>query len=72
VTDASIKKTKFKCSHCSKPSHKEEDCWKKYPHKAPGTFLDEELLMCHIAQDEMPIDMQGVEEAYDLSLLLRT
>ncbi len=72
VTDASIKRTKSKCSHCSKPGHKEEDCWKKYLHIAPprrsteasGTFLDEELLMCHIAQDKMPYITQGVEEAY--------
>jgi hypothetical protein len=72
VTDASVKKTKSKCSHCGKPGHKEEDCWKKYPHKAPprrsteasGTFLNEELLMCHIAQDEMPYITQGIEEAY--------
>jgi hypothetical protein len=26
VTDASVKRTKSKCSHCSKPGHKEEDC----------------------------------------------
>ncbi len=72
VTDASVKRTKSKCSHCGKPGHKEEDCWKKHPHKAPprcsteasGTFLDEELLVCHIAQDEMPYVMQGIEEAY--------
>ncbi len=72
VTDASIKKTKSKCSHCSRPGHNEEDSWKKYPHKAPprrsmkasGMFLDEELLMCHIAQDKMPYVMQGIEEAY--------
>ncbi len=73
VTDVSIKKTKSNCSHCSKPGHKEKDCLKKYPHKAPptrsmeasGTFLDEKLLVCHIAHDEMPYVMQGVEEAYN-------
>ncbi len=27
-------------------------------------FLDEELLVCHIAQDKMPYVMQNVEEAY--------
>ncbi len=53
-------------------SHKEENCWKKHLHKAPprhsteasGLFLDEELLVCHIAQDKMPYIMQGIEEAY--------
>ncbi len=72
ATDASVKRTKSKCSHCGKPGHKEEDCWKKHPHKATPrrsteaseTFLDEELLVCHIAQDKMPYVMQGVEEAY--------
>jgi hypothetical protein len=72
VTDATVKRTKSKCSHCGNPGHKEEDSWKKYPHEAPprrsteasGTFLDEELLVCHIAQDKMPYAMQGVEEAY--------
>jgi hypothetical protein len=72
VTDARVKRTKSKCSHCGKPCHKEEDCWKKYPHKALpmcstealGTFLNEELLVCHIAQDEMPYITQGIEEAY--------
>ncbi len=72
ATDASVKRTKSKCSHCSKPGHKEEDCWKKHPHKAPsrhfteasGTFLDEQLLVCHIAQNKMPYVMQGIEEAY--------
>jgi hypothetical protein len=52
AADASIKNTKSKCSHYSKPGYKEEDCWKKHPHKAParsstealGMFLDEELL----------------------------
>ena len=24
------------CQHCAKPDHKEEDCWTKYPDKAPG------------------------------------
>jgi hypothetical protein len=72
VTDASVKRTKSKCRCCIKPGHKEEDCWKKHPHKASprhsteasGTFLDEELLVCHIAQDKMPYVTQGVEEAY--------
>jgi hypothetical protein len=32
--------------------------------EASGTFLEEELLLCHIAQDEMPYVTQGVEEAY--------
>jgi hypothetical protein len=72
VTDASVKKTKSKCSHCSKPDHKEDDCWKKYLHKAPprcstkasGMFQDDELLVCHIAQDKMPYVMHGAEEAY--------
>jgi hypothetical protein len=71
-TDSSIKKTKSRCSHCSKPDHKEEDCWKKHPHKAPsrsstealGRFLDEELLVCNIAQDEMPYVTQDIEAAY--------
>ncbi len=71
-TGASIKRTKSKCSHCGKPGHKEEDFWKKHPHKAPsrhsmeasGTFLDEELLVCHIAQDKMPCVTQDIEEAY--------
>ncbi len=66
------KKTKSKCSHCGKPCHKEEDCWKKHPHKAParsstealGMFLDEELLVCNIAQEEVPYAMQDVEAAY--------
>jgi hypothetical protein len=72
ATDANIKRTKSKCNHCSKPGHKKEDFWKKHPHKAPPrcstevseTCLDEELLVCHIAQDKMPYVMQGVEEAY--------
>jgi hypothetical protein len=72
ATDASIKRTKSKCSHCGKPGHKEEDCWKKHPHKAPprhstetsGMFLDEELLLCCIAQDKMPYVMQDIKEAY--------
>jgi hypothetical protein len=72
VTDASIKKTKSKCSNCGKPGHKEEDCWKKHPHKAPsrssteasGMFLDEELLVCNIAQDKMPYIVQDVGAAY--------
>jgi hypothetical protein len=62
LTDTSVKRTKSKCSHCGKPGHKEEDCGKKHLHKTPsrwsmeasGTFLDEELLVCHIAQDKMP------------------
>ncbi len=70
--DTSVRKTKFKCSHYGKPGHKEEDCWKKHPHKAPsrsstkalGTFLDEELLVCNIAQDKMPYITQEVEAAY--------
>jgi hypothetical protein len=71
ATDASIKKTKSKCSHWGKPVHKEEDCWKKHPHKAPsssteasGTFLDEELLACDIAQDAMPYVTLDAEAAY--------
>jgi hypothetical protein len=72
VTDASVERTKSKCSHCGKPGHKEEDCWKKHLHKAPprhfteasGMLLDEELLVCHIAQDKMPYITQGIEEAY--------
>ncbi len=72
MTYASVKKTKSKCSHCGKPGHKEEDCWKKHPHKAPsrssteasGKFLDEKLLVCNIAQDEMPYITQDVEAAY--------
>jgi hypothetical protein len=72
VTNASVKKTKSKCSHCGKPGNKEEDCWKKYSHKAPprhsmeasGMILDEDLLVCHIAQDKMPYVTQGIEEAY--------
>jgi hypothetical protein len=72
ATDASIKRTKSKCSHYGKTGHKEEDWWKKHPHKVPsrwsteasGTFLDEELLMCHIAQDKIPYVTQGIEEAY--------
>jgi hypothetical protein len=43
-----------------------------HPHKAPssnskealGMILDEELLVCNIAQDEMPYIMQNVEAAY--------
>jgi hypothetical protein len=57
AADASVKETKSMCSHCGKPGHKEEDCWKKHPHKAParssteasGIFLDKELLVCNIA-----------------------
>jgi hypothetical protein len=72
VTDASVKKTRSKCSHCGKPGHKEENCWKKHPHKAPsssstealGTFLDEELLACNIAQDKMPCITLDVKAAY--------
>jgi hypothetical protein len=71
VTDASAKRTKSKCSHCGKPGHKEEDCWMKHLHKAPprhsmeasGMFLDDELLVCHIAQDKMPYITQGIEGA---------
>ncbi len=72
ATDASVKKTKSKCSHCSKPGHKEEGCWKKHPHNAPsgsstkasGMFLDEELLVCNIAQDEMLYLTQDIDAAY--------
>jgi hypothetical protein len=32
--------------------------------KASGKFLDEELLVCHIAQDKIPYVTQGIEEAY--------
>jgi hypothetical protein len=72
AADASVKKTKSNCSHCGKPGHKEEDCWKKLPHKTPsrsstealGTFLDEDLLVCNIAQDEIPNVMQDIEAAY--------
>jgi hypothetical protein len=72
ATDARMKRSKSKCSHCCKPGHREEDCWKKHPHKAPskhsteasGMFLVEELLVCHIAQDEMLYITQGIEEAY--------
>ncbi len=32
--------------------------------EALGTFLDEELLVCNIVQDEMPYVMQDVEAAY--------
>jgi hypothetical protein len=72
ATDASDKRIKSKCSYCGKPGHKEENCWKKHPHKAPSrrsmeasrTFLDEELLVCHIAQAETPYITQGIEEAY--------
>ncbi len=72
MTDASVKRTKSKCSHCGKPGRKEEACWKKHLHKTPArrsmeasaTFPDEELLMCHIAHDKMPYVTQGVEEAY--------
>jgi hypothetical protein len=72
ATEASVNRTKSKCGHCGKPGHKEEDCWKKHPHKAPprrsmetsGTFLEEELLMCHITPDKIPYVMPGIEEAY--------
>jgi hypothetical protein len=72
ATDARVKQTKSKCSHCIKPGHKKKDCWKKHPHKAPsrcstetlGMFLDEKLLVCHIAQDKMPYITQVVEEVY--------
>jgi hypothetical protein len=72
AADPSIKKTKAKCSHCGIPGHKEEDCWKKHPYKAPtrssmealGMFLDEELLMCNIAQEEVPNITQDVEATY--------
>jgi hypothetical protein len=72
ATDASVKRTRSKCSQCSNPGCKEEDCWKKHPHKAPsrrsmeasGMFLDEKLLVCHISQDELPYVTQGVEQAY--------
>jgi hypothetical protein len=71
ATDASVEKTRSKCSHCGKPGHKEEDCWKKHPHKSPsrsstealGTFLDEEILVCNIVQDEMPYVMLNIEAA---------
>jgi hypothetical protein len=36
AADANVKKTKSKCSYCGKPGKKEEDCWKKHPHKAPS------------------------------------
>jgi hypothetical protein len=72
ATDASVRKTRSKCSHCDKPGHKEEDCWKKHPHTAPSrsstealeTFLDEELLVCNIAQDKMPYVTLDAEAAY--------
>jgi hypothetical protein len=61
AADASIKKTRSKCSQCSKPGQKEEPCWKKHPHKSPsrrstealGMFLDKELLVCNIAKEKM-------------------
>jgi hypothetical protein len=36
VADASVKKTKYKCSHCGKPGHKEEDCWIETPAQSPS------------------------------------
>ncbi len=72
AADVSIKKIRSKCSQCSKPGHKEEDCWKKYPHKAPsrkstealGMFLDEDLFVCNIAKDKMPYVTLDAEAAY--------
>jgi hypothetical protein len=32
--------------------------------EALGTFLDEEVLVCNIAQDEKPYIMQDIEAAY--------
>jgi hypothetical protein len=71
AADASIKRTRSKCCHCGKPGHKENNCWKKHPHKAPtgssteasGTFLDEELPVCNIAQDKVPYITQDVDAA---------
>jgi hypothetical protein len=78
ATEASINGTKSKCSHYGKPGHKEEDCWKKHPHKAlprhsteaSGMFLEEELLVCHNAQDKMPYVMPDIEEAYFCVLII--
>ncbi len=69
--DASVKKIRPKCSHCSRPGHTENDCWKKHPHKAPskssleasGAFLDEELLVCKIAVNDATYITQDVENA---------
>ena len=33
-----IKKNKLKCEWCKRDSHKEENCWRKYPKKAPSWF----------------------------------
>ncbi len=72
AADASVKKTRSKCSHYGKLGCKEDDCWKKHPHKVPsrssteasGKFLDEEVLVCNIAQDEIPYVTQDTEAAY--------
>jgi hypothetical protein len=57
VTDGSVRKTKSKCSHCGRSQGR--GLLEEIPAQAPprrsteasGTFLDEELLVCHIAQD---------------------
>jgi len=48
---SSIIKSKLTCRHCRIKGHNENDCWKKYLHKAPkrgeaaGVYLDGELLV---------------------------
>jgi hypothetical protein len=73
AAESSIKKSRSKCSHCSRTSHSESNCWKKYPHKAPsksstkasGAFLEKELLMCSIkVNDTYYVSTENVKNTY--------
>jgi hypothetical protein len=52
ATDASVKRTKSKCNHCGKSGHKEEDYWKKHPHKAPPRHSTEASSVATIRRGE--------------------
>ncbi len=72
AAETSVKKTRSKCSHCSRTNHSESNCWNKYPHKAPrksstdasGAFLKEEVLVCNIKVDDTYYVTANVENAY--------